>query len=34
MGKSRVEQCIKTAKSKMPDILYTATILEHQDVCC
>lgn len=32
MDKSRVEQCIKTAKSKMPDILYTAAILEHQDV--
>lgn len=34
MDKSRVEQCIKTAKSKMPDILYTASILERQDVYC
>lgn len=32
MDKSRVEQCVKIAKSKMPDILYTAAILEHQDV--
>lgn len=32
MDKSKVEQCIKAAKSKMPDILYTAAILAHQDV--